>query len=79
MQEPSPFGNPFGGGANPFGSLFGPQALLKLAGHPKYSQYLSDQDFMNKWRLLTTSPNAIQGLLQVYTGSATAFASQALD
>lgn len=50
---------------NPLAAIFAPQNLARLAGHPVYSRYLSDADFMQKIQILQTDPSAIQTLLQV--------------
>jgi hypothetical protein len=51
-------------GGNPLGQLFGPESLVRLAGHPKFGKYLADETFMSKWRLLQANPNMLQNIMQ---------------
>lgn len=44
--------------SNPLQKAFGPDLIPKLAQHPKFRQWLSDQAFMTKLRLLQANPQA---------------------
>lgn len=50
--------------ANPLASIFAPENLVKLAGHPTFGKYLADADFMQKIQMMQTNPNALGTVLQ---------------
>lgn len=49
--------------ANPLAGIFAPENLVRIAGHPVYSKYLADADFMAKVQTLQTDPTAFQTVL----------------
>ena len=51
-------------GGNPLSGLFGSEALLKMASHPKYSKLLSDPVFMNKFNMMQSNPSAMAQMFQ---------------
>jgi len=53
-----------GGGGNPLSALFGSEALLKMASHPKYSKLLSDPVFMSKFQMMQSNPSAMAQMFQ---------------
>lgn len=50
-------------GSNPLAGIFAPENLVRIAGHPVYSKYLADEDFMAKVQQLQTDPTAFQTVL----------------
>ena len=61
-------GMPGGGGFPGMGNLFGPEAMMKIAAHPKFSPYLADPAFRGKLEALSRDPNALQTVLGMFTG-----------
>lgn len=57
---------PAGGmpGGNPFGAMFGPDLLAKIALDPNLRKYMNEPDFMEKIQLLQNDPNQLSNLLQ---------------
>jgi len=43
---------------NPLAKLFGPELLSRMAMHPKYRGWLTDETFMAKFRMLSANPTA---------------------
>jgi stress-induced-phosphoprotein 1 len=55
---------PAGGArANPLAGIFAPENLVRIAGHPVFSKYLADPEFMAKVQTLQTDPTAFQTVL----------------
>lgn len=51
-------------GGNPFGAMFGPDLLAKIALDPNLRKYMNEPDFMEKIQLLQNDPNQLSNLLQ---------------
>ncbi|TFJ85938.1 hypothetical protein NSK_002758 [Nannochloropsis salina CCMP1776] len=49
---------------NPLASIFAPENVARLAGHPVFCKYLLDSEFMAKIKLIQTDPNAFNTILQ---------------
>jgi len=60
-----------GGGFPGMGNMFGPEAMMKIAAHPKFSTYLTDPVFRGKLEALSRDPNALQTVLGMFTGKGT--------
>lgn len=52
-----------GGGANPMANLFGPQLIATMATDPKLRQYLNDDAFMTKLKIVQNDPNRLSDML----------------
>jgi len=56
-------GGGMGGGANPMANLFGPQLIATMATDPKLRQYLNDDAFMTKLKIVQNDPNRLSDML----------------